>query len=209
VEKIQKIPPFLLAAILIIATISFIIVLQLSVPNTPSPSSVVKNPDGVRQGTGTTETVTVAEKMVSIVAVSRQQEDGIIQISGMTDLPAGSGVMYEIWPANISTRKKTVEDVDGISGRTAASKGEGLTPWSITINITVWRPGKYIINAWPEESDPHYGDRKMFFIPLNDTVSNGLGKDSGTGEIILYAITPSEPSSLPVFITPKPTPGSR
>jgi hypothetical protein len=143
---------------------------------------------------------------VSIVAVSRQQEDGIIQISGMTDLPAGSGVMYEVLPDNILTRKKTVEDVDGISGRTAASKGEGLTPWSITINMTVWRPGKYIVNAWPEGSDPRYGDRKMFFIPLNDTVSNGLGKDSATGEIILYAITPSEPSSLPVSITPKPTP---
>jgi hypothetical protein len=146
------------------------------------------------------------EKMVSIISVSRQQEDSIIHISGQTDLPAGSDVMYEIWPENIATRKKTVEDVEGISGRTTPSKGEGLTVWSIDMNLSVWRPGKYIINAWPEGSDPRYGDRKMFFIPLNDTVSNGLGKDSGTGEIILYAITPSEPSSLSVSITPKPTP---
>jgi hypothetical protein len=209
VEKIQKIPPFLLAAILIIAIASFIIVLQLSALNTPSPSSGVKIPDGVRPGPGATETVAVTEKMVSIVSVSRLPENGMIQISGMTNLPAGAGVMYEVLPDNILTRKKTVEDVDGISGKTAASKGEGLTVWSVDVNLTIWRPGKYIVNAWPEESDPRYGDRKMFFIPLNDTISNGLGKDSGTGEIILNAITPSEPSSLPVFITPKPTPGSR
>jgi hypothetical protein len=149
------------------------------------------------------------EKNVSIFSVTRQPENGAIQIFGFSDLPLGSGVMYEIWPANITTRKKTVDDIEGISGRTFTSRNEGLTVWSIDMNLTTWRPGKYIINAWPEKSDPRYGDRKMFFIPLNDTISNGLGKDSGTGEIFLYAITPSEQSSLSISITPKPTPDSR
>lgn len=208
-KKIQKIPLFLIAAILIVAFVSFVIVIQLGAPNTPSSSSIVKIPEGVRPGTGTLETVALPGKMVSMVSVSRQQENSVIHLSGLTDLPVGSGVMYEIWPANITMRKKTVDDIEGISGRTFASVEEGLTVWSIDVNLTAWRPGKYIIIAWPEESDPRYGDRKMFFIPLNDTVSNGLGKDSGTGEIILYTIAPSEQSSLPVSITPKSTPGSR
>ncbi len=150
---------------------------------------------------GTSDKPSPVNQSVSIVSVSYLPKNGTIRISGLTHLPVGSGVMYEIWPANISTRKKTVEDVEGISGQTDSSGKEGSTFWSVDMNLTLWRPGKYIVNAWPEESDPRYGDRKMFFIRLNDTVSNGLGKDSGTGEIILYAITPSEPSSLPVSIT--------
>jgi hypothetical protein len=146
------------------------------------------------------------EKNVSIFSVTRQPEDGMIHISGLTDLPVNSGVMYEIWPADSTTRKKTVDDIEGISGRTFTYGKEGLTVWSVDLNLTVWRPGKYIINAWPEKSDPRNGDRKTFFLPLNDTIRNGLGKDSGTGEVILDEISPSELSSLPISVTPERTP---
>ena len=133
----------------------------------------------------------------------------MIHFSGLTGLPVDSRVMYEIWPANIATRKKTAEDIDGISGRTFTSGKDGLSLWSIDVNMTFWRPGKYIVRTWPEQSDPRYGDTKTFFLPLNDTIANGAGKESVSGEIILYEIFPSEQSSFQVSVTPKPTPETR
>ena len=130
----------------------------------------------------------------------------MIHFSGLTDLPPDSRVEYEIRPADIETRKKTAEDIDGITGRTSLSGKDGLNGWSVDINMTFWRTGKYIISAWPGQSDPRYGDTKAFFVPLNDTIVNGAGKESVRGEIILNEIFPSEQSSFPVSVTPKPTP---
>ena len=145
-------------------------------------------------------------KTVSIVSVSRPSKDGMICLSGQTSLPAGSEILYEIWPANITIRKKTTDEILGISGRTITSGINGSRVWSSDLNLTSWNNGEYIINAWPEQSDPRYGDRKIFFLPVNDTIINGAGRNSGNSEIILNEVSISEVSPVPVSMTPAPTP---
>lgn len=207
-KNIQKNRLFWLEAIFVIAIVTLVMVL-ISSPGSSTPSSGVKIRDGVQPDAGTTETAALLEKMVSVVSVSRQQDTGMIRFFGLTGLPTDSRVVFEIRPADIETRKKTAEDIDGITGRTSISGKDGLKGWLVDINMTFWRTGKYIINVWPEQSDPRYGDMKAFFVPLNDTIVNGAGKESASGEIILNEIFPSEQSSFPVSVTPEPTPETR
>jgi len=79
--------------------------------------------------------------------------------------------------------------------------------WSVDLDIASWKNGEYIVNAWPEQSDPLYGDRKKFTLPLEDSIRTGTGKDAGNGEIILNEVIPSELPSVPDSITPLPTLG--
>ena len=113
--------------------------------------------------TGTGDTGSGITKTVSIVSVSRQSEDGMIHLSGKTSLPVGSGILYEIWPADLTTRKNTADEIVGISGTSITSGIKESRVWSADLDLASWNNGEYIINAWPEQSDPRYGDRKIFF----------------------------------------------
>jgi hypothetical protein len=97
-------------------------------------------------------------------------------------------------------------DVDGISGRVAVMTVNGTSLWSLVVDPSSWHTGMYIINAWPEETDPGYGDRKTFAIPINGTVAHGTGIDSGNGEILLNEIERSATPAGIVVLTPAATP---
>lgn len=116
---------------------------------------------------------------VSIVSVSQQSGTGILHLAGRTDLPAGSAILYEIWPVDLFSRKKTTTEITGSAGRTTTSNQNGRTVWTFDIDVGSWRSGGYVVRVWPERSDPRFGDRQTFFLPLNETISNEAGSGSG------------------------------
>lgn len=205
-RKIQKKTLFLFAAILILAVVSLIVILQPILKDSQISYAPVTSSEWEQTGTISKETGAGKTKNVTIVSVSQQPENGLIHLSGLTTLPAGSAVLYEIWPANVVARKKTTDEIQGISGKTFASKENESTVWSVDLNRSSLPDGKYIIIAWPEEFDIRYGDKKEFFLPLNETITHGAGRVSVNGEIILAEVSPSESSSVPVSMTPRPTP---
>jgi len=206
VRKIQKKTLFLFAAILILAVVSFIVILQPILKDSQISSAPVTSSEGEQTGIKSKETIAGITKKVSIVSVSQQSEDGAIHFSGLTTLPAGSTVLYEIWPANVVARKKTTDEIQGISGKTFASEENESTVWSVDLNLSSLPEGKYIIIAWPEEPVASYSDKKEFFLPLKETITHGAGRVSVNGKIILAEVSPSEASLVPVSITPRPTP---
>lgn len=187
--------------ILTISVIALFIILLVSFYfNVESPSTPVGIPETIPPA----QTPAGMTKIVSIISISRQPSGDIIRISGISGLSGNSSVIYDVWPADIIARKMTADEVTGLSGRTSVSGEDG--GWAVNLNMGSFGSGKYIVNAWPEQSGDDYGDRKVFFIPLNETVSRGAGWESGTGEIILNEIPPSEVSQIPLSKTPIPTP---
>ncbi|NMB77741.1 MAG: hypothetical protein GYA23_01440 [Methanomicrobiales archaeon] len=136
------------------------------------------------------------QKQVTIVSVSQKSERGEIILYGVTDLPEGSAIRYEIISARINDRKKGSGDIDMITGVTLAQKKGSIIFWSGAINCTSWYGGKYFITAFPEKNDTRYGDSKEFYLPLNETISRGAGNDAGDGEIILNELLPSQVSTI-------------
>jgi hypothetical protein len=140
------------------------------------------------------------QKIVFIESLSPQSAEGTINLSGSAILPGGSGLLYEIWPGTIDARKSSDGTIDGISGLVYVHDGAASGTWSVDLDLTAWKPGKYIIIVWPvDQSDPWYGDKKVFFLPLNDTLNQGAGRLSGTGELLL-----NEPASSDIvdFVPP-------
>jgi hypothetical protein len=197
---------FLFAAILILVVVSCIVILQPFLKDSPISTTPFTSPERDQTGIKNKETIIGIGKTVSIVSVSQQSDDGAIHISGLTTIPGGSPVLYEVWPANVIARKATADEIFGISGKTFAYIENKSTVWSIDLNRSSLPGGNYIIIAWPEESEARYGDRKEFFLPLNETITHGSGRVSVNGVIILAELSPSEASSVPVSMTPRPTP---
>lgn len=200
-EKIPKKTFFIFSVILLFVIIVVIIVTQFHSidPHITPPSGIVSDYPQSQNENG-------IQKKVSIVSVSQQLGDRILDISGKANLTAGSTILYEIWPVNISMRKKTTDEITGSAGTTTCYEQNGSVVWSINIDIGSLDKGGYIINAWPEQFEPRYGDRKMFFIPLNDTISNGAGRYSKNGEILLTSLTCSTTPDTLVSVTPLLTP---
>jgi len=145
-------------------------------------------------------------RSVTIISVSQNPDTSIIRIAGWTTLPSGSEILFEIWPADIDVRKKNAGEVTGFSGKTSVFERNGSAAWSGEFDAGSWTRGGYIINAWPEQLDPRYGERVMFFIPLNDTIRNSAGTYSGNGEILLTSWSLSGTPGNPVSVTPLTTP---
>ena len=164
------------------------------------------SPAGTDSGNSHADNEPGNNKTVSIVSVSRQSGDGTIRLSGSADLLSGSAILYEVWPENAVTLKKTTDEISGVSGRTLTYTRNASVVWSVDLDTASWKNGEYVVNAWPEQLDPLYGDRKKFTLPLEDSIRTGTGKDAGNGEIILNEVIPSELSSVPDSITPLPTP---
>jgi hypothetical protein len=204
-EKIPKKTFFTFSVILLVVIIVIIILTQSHSidPRIIPPSGIVSDYPQSQNETG-------IQKKVSIVSISQQPGDRILDLSGKANLTAGSAILYEIWPANISMRKKTTDEITGSAGITTCYEQNGSVVWSVNIDIGSLDKGGYIINAWPEQFDPRYGDRKMFFIPLNDTISNGAGtyfrNDFGNYKILLISLTRSTTPNTPVSVTPLLTP---
>jgi len=118
------------------------------------------------------KTNTEIPRSVSIISVYRNPDTGTVRIAGRTTLPSGSAILYEVWPADIDIRKKNTGEINGFSEKTRVSERNGSAVWSGEFDAGLWNAGEYIINAWPEESDPRYGDRIKFSLPLNETISS-------------------------------------
>lgn len=200
-----QISPFFIVAVILLALVAFVVVLDPLAEKAPAFSPQPETPSIRTDPTAPHDTGTSIQKMVRIVSVSGQSTNPTIRFKGLTALPEGSGILYEIWPADISTRKIT-SDVDGISGRVTVLTENGTSFWLLVIDPSSWHTGMYIINAWPEETDPRYGDRKTFAIPINRTVAQGTGIDSGNGEILLFEMEPSATPAGIVVVTPAATP---
>ncbi|WP_048110963.1 hypothetical protein [Methanoregula formicica] len=201
VKEIPKKTVSFFSAILIFVVIITIIALQ-----SYSADSLITLPSGKNSDSSQSQNKTGILQKVSIVSVSQQPDGRIIRLSGQANLTTGSAILYEIWPANISMRKKTASEIMGSAGKTTCYQQNGSAVWSVTMDMGSWDRGGYVMNAWPEQNDPRYGDRKIFFIPINDTISNGAGTSSGNGEILLTSLSPSETSGYLVSVTPHLTP---
>jgi len=203
-EKIPKKTLFFLTVILIavciLAAITFLHPLNGTTAAPEKTDSLV--PRDETPGKTTTE----IPRSVTIISVSQNPDTSIVRIAGWTTLPSGSEILFEIWPADIDVRKKNAGEVNGFSGKTSVFERNGSAAWSGEFDSSLWNAGEYIINAWPEESDPHYGDKKRFSLPLNDTIRNGAGTYSGNGEILLSSLSLSGTPGNPVSVTPLATP---
>jgi len=206
VKKIQKKTFFYFFWVILFVLVVLIVVMYPSLNNRTIHSPAENTFNGTEPGFGLAGSDSSISKNVTIISVSRDDENALFRFSGLTNLPAGSIILYEIWPDDVIARKNTTSDIQGIAGRTVTSTDREAGLWSVEVNVTTWNEGKYFINAWPEQSDTRYGDRKIFCIPLNETIAQGAGDVSGSGEIILFEITPSEMSSGSVIRTPVPTP---
>jgi len=202
VKKMQKKPVFLIVAILFILIFIAAVFAMLS----SLTDSRMETPAGIDPGTSYTASGPVNTKTVTVISVSHQSGNDTIRLFGRADFPPGSAILYEVWPKNAVAPKKTTEEISGVSGRTLAYSRNESVVWSVDVDTGSWKNGEYIVNAWPEQSDPLFGDRKKFSLPLVDTIGTGAGKDAGNGEIILNEVIPSNVNSVPGSLPPYPTP---
>ena len=198
----QKKPVFLIVAILFI----FILIAAVFAMLSSFTDSRMETPAGIDPGTFYTASGPVNTKTVTVISVSHQSGNDTIRLFGRADLPPGFAILYEVWPKNAVALKKTTEEISGVSGRTLAYSRNESVVWSVDVDTGSWKNGEYIVNAWPEQSDPLFGDRKKFSLPLVDTIGTGAGKDAGNGEIILNEVIPSNVNSVSGSLPSYPTP---
>jgi hypothetical protein len=189
-----------------VAFLTFIVIMVIIAMQPHLTDSISNSSSGNYADNSQPLNQTGIQKQVSILSVSQQTGDGNIRISGRTDLPAGSVILYEIWPDTIFQREKAAEEIYGSAGTTTSYEQNGSIIWSVNADAGSWDMGGYIVNAWPQKTDPRFGDRKKFFLPVIDTILNGAGKDSGKGEILLIPLSPSGTAGNGVSVTPLPTP---
>ena len=150
---------------------------------------------------------TGTEQSVAIEYASGLPAGDKIIISGSTSLPKGSMIFYEIISANARNYNTNPENFDGTSGYTIVTgRNETRGKWSVGFDPALWRDGKYFISVWPGESGSRYGDEKIFYIPLNDTVMNGAGTQADCGKIVLFEDPLPGEFRFPEFILPEETP---
>ena len=92
---------------------------------------------------------------ISINDVGTRHPGDKITITATTDLPVGSQVLFEVYPAPLQTRKSTAGEFSGALGTVAvySTQNSNYNLLGFPVDLTTFQPGVYTIHATTVDND--------------------------------------------------------